>query len=332
MRTIRPALTVVLILGGVAVAWGQSAREFERAYAGADWAAAAKAAERWAERQPDNSTAAYNAACAHALAGEAQAALDWLRRAGTRGFAGARSIDEDPDLALVRGHQGFGEATAVIRANRERMFENFKAHAERSKILTFLPPGEPEGPRPLIVVLHGYGDEPRFNAELYRKAAAKRGAIVAAPSGLRPGPGGRGFSWTFRDEAEWWVLRAIERLSAKHAVDPERVILAGFSQGANVALAVGLVHPDRFAGLLPVAGHYEADRMPLPEGGGPRVYLLTGARDPSVESFRSAETLMLEAGIEVRLRVVPGLRHAYPRSTTAELGRALDFLLPALGR
>ena len=122
MRTIRPALTVVLILGGVAVAWGQSAREFERAYAGADWAAAAKAAERWAERQPDNSTAAYNAACAHALAGEAQAALDWLRRAGTRGFAGARSIDEDPDLALVRGHQGFGEATAVLRANRERMF------------------------------------------------------------------------------------------------------------------------------------------------------------------------------------------------------------------
>ena len=319
------------LLAAPAVA-AQDARAFERAYARGDWAAAAEAAERWAERAPGDSTAAYNAACARALAGEAEAALAWLRRAGELGFAGVRSLEEDPDLAAVRGHPGFAGATAGIRANRGRMFADFKARAERAEILTIPPRKAPPGPRPLIVVLHGYGDEPGANAEVYRKAAARRGAIVAAPGALRPGPGGRGFAWTFRDEAEWWVLRALDRLLAEQPVDPRRVILAGFSQGANVALQVGLAHPDRFAGLLPVAGWYEADRMAPPPGGGPRVYLLTGARDPRVDTFRQAERRLGAAGLDVRLRVVPGLGHGYPRGATEELSRALRFLLPAGAR
>ena len=327
MRILVAALATLLALAAAAAVRGQNARAFERAYSRADWAAAARAAESWAERSPADSTAAYNAACAHALAGETRAALDWLRRAGAAGFAGVRSIEQDPDLSSVRDHQLFAEATSTIRANRARMFESFKAHAERSEILTLLPPGDPAGPRPLVLVLHGHGGEPRPNAELYRKAAAKSGAIVAAPSGLRPGPGGRGFAWTFRDEAEWWVLRAVEKLGARHPVDAERVILAGFSQGANVALEVGLEHPERFAGLLAVAGHYDAHLMPAPEGDGPRVYLLTGARDPAVETLRAAHASLGAAGLDVRLRVLPGLGHAYPRRSTAELRAALEFLL-----
>ena len=59
-------------------------------------------------------------------------------------------------------------------------------HQLRSAALdSAAPPRDPPpGPRPLIVVLHGYGDEPAPNAELYRKAARRRGAIVAAPSGV----------------------------------------------------------------------------------------------------------------------------------------------------
>ncbi len=326
-RALPLLLLALLTVCALTPARAQNSRAFERAYERGDWAGAARAAVLWAEREPTSSTAAYNAACALALAGDGNAALEWLRRAGAAGFAGVRSIEEDPDLASIRGGAGFAEATAMIRANRAGMFERFKAAAERSEILTILPRGNPEGPRPLIVVLHGYGGAARNNAELYRRAAAKRGAIIAAPNALRPGPGGQGFSWTYRDEAEWWVLRAIDKVSDLHAVDPQRVILAGFSQGANVALGVGLKHPDRFAGLLPVAGRYEADRMPTPEGGGPRVYLLTGGADPGAESFRTAAERLGAAGLEVRLRMIPALGHSYPRRATAELGKALDYLL-----
>jgi predicted esterase len=306
---------------------GQNGRVFERAYERGDWVEAAKAAELWAKNDPTDTAAAYNAACAFALSGDTEAALEWLRRAGVAGFAGVRSIEEDPDLAAVRGGPGFAEATATIRVNRARMFAGFKEAAESSEILTIPPPRGSEGPRPLIVVLHGYGGEARSNAEMFQRVAKKLGAIVAAPNALRPGPAGQGFSWTYRDEAEWWVLRTIERVSAQQPVDPARVILAGFSQGANVALGVGLKYPERFVGLLPIAGRYDVDRMPTLEGAGPRVYLLVGGRDRGVESFRAAEKRLSEAGLEVRLRVVPGLGHYYPQRATRELGKALEFLL-----
>ena len=68
--------------------------------------------------------------------------------------------------------------------------------------------------------------------------------------------------------------------------------------------------------------------MPAPRGGGPRVYLLMGSRDPSADSFREAERRLSDAGLEVRLRMVPGVGHSYPRDATAELRKALAFLLP----
>lgn len=326
------SVLLALILATLPGAAGaQSARSFERAYASRDWAAAIEAGEAWAEREPDNPTAAYNVACAHALAGQGESALAWLERAGRVGFAGTRSLDEDPDLASARALEGFEAAVAGIRANRARMFRAFQAAAERSEILTILPDGEPQGPRPLLVVLHGYGGAPG-HAERYRQVARELGAIVAAPGALRPGPRGKGFSWTFRDEAEWWVLRAIERVAAEHPVDPDRVVLAGYSQGANVALSVALAAPARFAGVLAVAGHYEPHRMRAPPGAELRIYLLTGRKDPAVDTFRQAERTLRSDGVEVRLREVPGLGHAFPPRATRELRQALEFLLPELAR
>ncbi len=331
MKTRLLMLGLVVGLFSTAVARGQNPRAFERAYARGDWSEAARAAERWAEREPGDSIAAYNAACARALSGEVAAALEWLRRAGEAGFAGTRSIDEDPDLESVRELAGFEEAVAGIRANRASLFEEFKTQAERSEILTLLPPGAPEGPRPLIVVLHGYGGRVAQNAEVYRKVARELGAIVAAPAAVRRDRDGRGFSWTFRDESEWWVLRAIEKVSARHEIDTERLILAGFSQGANVALSVGLKYPERFVGLLPVAGHYEAHLMPVPAGRGPRVYLLIGQKDPFAATFVEAESDFRRGGLEVRLRMVPGLGHSFPRRATTELRKGLAFLLNGSG-
>jgi predicted esterase len=320
-------LGCVVVLLSAAGARGQDAEAFHRAYSEADWARAAEAGERWALRDPEDSTAAYNAACAQALNGRPEEALVWLRRAGEAGFAGTRSIDQDPDLESVRKLAAFEVAVKGIRANRASLFDEFKTEAERSEILTILPPGVGAGPRPLIVVLHGYGGTPEINAELYREVAGELGAIIAAPGAIRPGPRGWGFSWTFRDEAEWWVLRAIERVSSAHEVDTDRLILAGFSQGANVALAVGLAYPERFTGLLPVAGHYERHLMPSRYQVGPRVYLLTGQQDSALSTFRAAAVDLAEAGLDVRLRVIPGLGHAFPRRSTRELRKALAFLL-----
>jgi len=333
MKISAAAVLIVSLQVLPASASAQDARAFERAYGRQDWSAAAQAGEAWARREPDNPIAAFNTACALARAGQAETALTWLERAGRAGFAGTRSIDEDPDLAPARALAGFEAAVAGIRSNRARMFGEFQAEAERSEILTILPPGDTGGPRPLLVVLHGYGGRPAPHADLYRRVARELGAILAAPSAVRPSPRGRGYSWTFRDEAEWWVLRAIERLTAEHEIDPDRVFVAGFSQGAGVALSAALAHPERFAGVLAIAGHYEAHRMRPRAEAAPRVYLLAGQKDPAVVGYRTAEADLRGAGLDVRLRVIPGLGHEFPPRANTELRKAFGFLLPrASGR
>lgn len=326
MRSLILLVALAGVLMPATVSTAQNERAFGAAYAGGDWPAAAEAGEIWARREPGNPVAAFNTACALALAGRPEEALPWLEVAGEAGFAGTRSIDEDPDLEAARALPGFETAVARIRSNRAALFSEFRSAADRSRILTIAPPQEATGPRPLIVVLHGYGGKPEPNADLYRGVAARLGALLAAPSAIRPGPGGQGYSWTYRDEAEWWVLRVIERLENQYEVDPERVFLAGFSQGANTALSVALSHPQRFAGVLAVAGHYEKHVMEATSVEKPRVYLLTGDRDASASTFETARRDLAARGLKVRLRRVRGLGHAYPRRSEVELRRAFEFL------
>jgi tetratricopeptide (TPR) repeat protein len=59
-------------------------------------------------------TAAYNAACAHALKGEAGAAFEWLEKALGLGFRDAKQIRIDPDLASLRTDPRFEAVVAKL--------------------------------------------------------------------------------------------------------------------------------------------------------------------------------------------------------------------------
>jgi phospholipase/carboxylesterase len=67
--------------------------------------------------------------------------------------------------------------------------------------------------------------------------------------------------------SERQVRRLIER-EASHGVTPERIVLAGFSQGGAIALHAGLRYPQRLAGImalstyLPLAASLEGERSP----------------------------------------------------------------------
>ena len=50
------------------------------------------------------------------------------------------------------------------------------------------------------------------------------------------------------------VLALLDELIASQPIDPARVILAGFSLGSAGIWHIAALHPDRFAGLVPVSG------------------------------------------------------------------------------
>ena len=81
--------------------------------------------------------------------------------------------------------------------------------------------------------------------------------------------------------AEEMVLNLIDETRENYNIDSDRVFLAGLSNGAVGAYMIGMFYPDRFAGLIPIAGsitprymHFLMNLRNTP------VYMIQGAHDP----------------------------------------------------
>jgi predicted esterase len=302
--------------------------QFQKAYDAGEFGEAVGYAERLTELLPENATAAYNAACVHALEGNADRAVAHLLAAGENGWSGIESYLTDPDLDSVRNYEGFAAALAAVRANKDKRFGTFQEAAESSELLTILPNGyDPKVPAPVLIALHGSGGTPAGMRGVYASVADELGMILVVPASHRKQ--GNGYGWVYRDEAEWMVLHCIERTAAAHAVDRERIVLTGFSQGANVTLQTGLKHAELFAGLVPVCGHWEPGITTIdPDGAeNTRVALMIGVNDNWAHTFETAQQDLEAAGYKSTLNVYRNAGHAFPSNATHELGVAIRYVL-----
>jgi predicted esterase len=107
----------------------------------------------------------------------------------------------------------------------------------------------------------------------------------------------------------------MEKIAAAN-IEPERVVLLGFSQGASVALEFAARNPRRYAALVALSG-----AMLGPEGtprdytgslAGTPLFLGCGDSDPHLPKRRVDETaaVFTRLGATVTQRVYPGLGHA----------------------
>ncbi len=100
----------------------------------------------------------------------------------------------------------------------------------------------------------------------------------------------------------------IKQATGEYDLDSVRLYAVGFSNGANIAASLLLLHPELLAGavLLRVMTPFEPETTP--DLSGKPVYLAAGRSDqivPPEDTERLAE-LLREAGAEVRLDWQPG--------------------------
>ncbi len=100
----------------------------------------------------------------------------------------------------------------------------------------------------------------------------------------------------------------IKQATGEYDLNPGRLYAMGFSNGANIAASLLLLHPELLAGavLLRVMTPFEPETPP--DLSGKPVYLAAGRSDqivPPEDTERLAE-LLREAGAEVRLDWQPG--------------------------
>jgi phospholipase/carboxylesterase len=105
---------------------------------------------------------------------------------------------------------------------------------------------------------------------------------------------------------------AIEALMERETAD--KIVLAGFSQGAAMALHVGLRHQQSIAGILMMSGYLlENEDHPCPDRETDiPIGLFHGSIDPMVPltAAESAKSSLEEIGFSPTLKTYPGMQHS----------------------
>jgi phospholipase/carboxylesterase len=153
---------------------------------------------------------------------------------------------------------------------------------------------------------------------------------LRGPHALGVRPDGRpAYSWGAPGAAdtlvEEYVFRAVEQTRRSLHVHSERIYLAGFCEGAALAYRLGLLYPDRFAGVIALNGC-------LPRRGGPllrlpdvrrlRVLIGHGIANAVVPLTlaRADHRLLYSAGLDVRLKTYPA-NHRIHRDRLRDIDR-----------
>jgi phospholipase/carboxylesterase len=189
---------------------------------------------------------------------------------------------------------------------------------------TFLPTGyEPNYPYPLLVFLHGHGgsDEQilRLAPRLSRRNYICIGLRGPHAVGVRP-DGRPAFSWgsSGRDDTqvEDYVMRAVEETRRRYHVHSERIYLAGFREGAALAYRLGLLYPQRFAGIVSLNGLMPrgGPLLRLPDVRSLRVLIGHGIANSiaPLTIARANFRLLYTAGLRIRLHTYPTTHRIHP--------------------
>ena len=167
---------------------------------------------------------------------------------------------------------------------------------------------------PLVVLFHGAGAS-GANWESFPARAEKRGLILLMPDSraatwdlLR---GGVGPDVEFLD-------RALEWLFTRCNIDPARIAVGGFSDGASYALHLGLGHGDLFSRIIAYSPGFLA--FPRTAVGKPRLFDSHGTEDrvlPVASSRDRVVPTLRQRGYDVTYREFAG-GHTVPGAIADE--------------
>ncbi|WP_437303957.1 alpha/beta hydrolase [Sorangium sp. So ce388] len=180
-------------------------------------------------------------------------------------------------------------------------------------------------PAPLVVLLHGARGSAHHGIALLKEQADGAGLLLLAPDS-------RHATWDILADDAYgpdvaFLDRALHQLFRSAAVDPARLAIGGFSDGASYALSLGLTNGDLFTHVIAFSPGFMA---PAEQRGRPRIFISHGTQDQVLRidpcSRRLAPPIQ-RAGYDLRYQEFEG-----PHTVPPEMARdALGWFLPGAG-
>ena len=129
-------------------------------------------------------------------------------------------------------------------------------------------------PAPLVLLLHGAGGHAHDALRVLLHLAEHAGLILVAPASRR-------HTWDIIAGSSYGpdrelADRALGLVFRRYRVDPARLAIGGFSDGASYALSLGLANCDLFTHVLAFSPGFIA---PMSARGAPKVFVSHGTED-----------------------------------------------------
>jgi phospholipase/carboxylesterase len=182
----------------------------------------------------------------------------------------------------------------------------------------FVPSSMPDTAVPLVVLLHGAGSNATRILPIVAEAAEEQAFLVLAPQSLDTTwdviRGGFGPDVAALDQALAFVFDA-------YPVNPDRIAVAGFSDGASYALSLGLVNGVLFSQIWAFSPGFV---VPGPALGRPSIFISHGLADQVLPIDRTSRRIVpaLKAeGYTVDYREFDGGHSVPPELARAALQR-----------
>ena len=183
---------------------------------------------------PDNSLEiSYWRISLKALLGKQADALEIFREGLDKGdLFPPRWMERDPDLASLHP---LPEFQAMIEVCRQRLAQ---MRSESHPDLLVRQPVKQATPLPLLIAMHGNGNNMHNTVEHWSEVT-NQGWLLAVPQSSQI-VGTNAFVWDERETGISEVRAHLTELNSEHMIDPERVVLGGFSMGGGQAIWMAL--------------------------------------------------------------------------------------------
>jgi phospholipase/carboxylesterase len=186
--------------------------------------------------------------------------------------------------------------------------------------LFYVPASAPD-PAPLVLYLHGATGNEQQGVRRLSALADEFGFLLLSPAS---------------EEGTWDAIRsgygpdvrfidqALTKVFAQRRVDPRKIAVCGFSDGASYALGLGMSNGDLFRGVMAFSPGF------VPSGveaiGTPRIFISHGTKDqilPIDSSSRRLAPRLKQTGYDVKFQEFDG-----PHAVPPEIARgAIEWFL-----
>lgn len=194
-------------------------------------------------------------------------------------------------------------------------------------------------PAPLYVWLHGRGDKNTDLAFIHQRHQSA--GQITPDDAIVLHPWGR-HCIGYKSAGEIDVLEGVEQVSSQYKIDPQRIVLMGFSMGGAGAWHVGAHYADRWVAMSPGAGFaetrlyanvdpaqtpsYEQELWGMYDVPGYvrnlfnlPVIAYSGEKDKQIQAAQVMEEAFAAEGQKLDHRIGPGMGHKYHPDTLASI-------------